>query len=723
MAETEKAEIQSLSTQALYQTFNECLAEIINRGLNVYYSPSENTQDGQAYLNFPIESCGNIRVFEPLETEADTTSSNDISDQHGWTCQDGPRDDEQEEDEESAPDDEQTNCVQNVQHNDSQYDYNASNSEVYMLNSYEGGQQDKIGDLLNNIIIRPALCLLYRCSGYKASQESTFHVNDVNAQSFLPIMAPAAPDYGTSPSTPEDPMSYFFSPVPDSPETLLPSPPLSEEEKWEHAVSFTTAVMNNFPHCKDFPQCFFNPDGPRHIPQTVEEVPTGAPIREVLHARKDQSVSSYHDKVYVTKSTYQMDQRLYKTGPHAPPAPTAQNSPYLYPGSSIPYGSLCNLQNRPYGTIATQFFKEATIPGVGASTDVPPPYVPNCDDYQKTLRQLQNSVPFGDPPNFELLSRCDLPQPTQLLQECSFTAALPIATQDDLQPHQQKQIQFIDGNRDLAHSMFLQQLRTRNDLQSQLTHQETLTQTEEAHFLEKKELKAKMEEMFTNLLDQAKRHWNLQAGYIVSFGISKAKEAGQLQRKITFLDKCVSHQKRRTRNASVNGQKNLMKARQAWNIEKEQIIKHHEKTVQDQLELHQEAQDAWKKEKEQLLQKHKEEMDNQTSAHRTSQQELTSLCNKLQAQNSNLQKMLEEEKRKTMGFEQLKNAHQNLLSKGEEKCQELLLFFSVRNSSKEDGDKKMLSSEPNSSGKSLRRHKRRAPRTSARMRQKRSNAN
>ncbi|CAL2034644.1 unnamed protein product [Caenorhabditis brenneri] len=454
---------------------------------------------------------------------------------------------------------------------------------------------------------------------------------------------------------------------------------------------------------------------------------------------ENQSVLSYHDTI-----PYHLDERLYKTRQHAPPAPTAQNSPYLHPGSSISYGTLPNLQNRPYGTIATQFFKEATIPGVGASTDVPPPYVLNCYDYQKTLSQLQNSLPFGDPPNFELLSRCDLPQPTQLLQECSPTAALLITTQDNLPPHQQKQVQFIDGNRDLPHSMFLQQLRTRNDVQSQLTHQEIIAQKEEAHSLEKKELKAKMEEMFTNLLDQAKRHWNLQAGYIVSFGISKAKEAGQLQRnkvflercvsiqkrkthrvlldgqrKTTFLEKCVSHQKRRTHRVLLDGQKKLTKAQQSWNSERAQIIEQNGKTVQDQLELHQEAQDAWEREKEQFLQKHKEEMDNQTSAHRTSQQELTSLCNKLQAQNASLQKMLEEEKRKTMDFEQLKNAHQNLLSKGEEKCQELLLFFSVRNSSKEDGDEKMRNSEPNSSGKSLRRHKRRAPRTSARMRQKR----
>ncbi|EGT43401.1 hypothetical protein CAEBREN_07657 [Caenorhabditis brenneri] len=74
--------------------------------------------------------------------------------------------------------------------------------------------------------------------------------------------------------------------------------------------------------------------------------------------------------------------------------------------------------------------------------------------------------------------------------------------------------------------MFFQ---TQNSLQSQLiTQQEAMTEKEEAHFLEKKQLKQSLEKTFSVFLGQTKRHWGLQ--------------------------------------------KKLSNAQQAWNIEKAQII-------------------------------------------------------------------------------------------------------------------------------------------------------
>ncbi|EGT39337.1 hypothetical protein CAEBREN_23915 [Caenorhabditis brenneri] len=84
-----------------------------------------------------------------------------------------------------------------------------------------------------------------------------------------PIAAQAAPatvDYGTFPST--------TSHHPKTPVRSFPSPPQSKEEKWADAVEFTASEMNDNPYCKYFPQCFFNPDGPKNtLPQIVNPVP------------------------------------------------------------------------------------------------------------------------------------------------------------------------------------------------------------------------------------------------------------------------------------------------------------------------------------------------------------------------------------------------------------------------------------------------------------------
>ncbi|EGT39369.1 hypothetical protein CAEBREN_07840 [Caenorhabditis brenneri] len=112
-----------------------------------------------------------------------------------------------------------------------------------------------------------------------------------------PIAAQAAPatvDYGTFPST--------TSHHPKTPVRSFPSPPQSKEEKWADAVEFTASEMNDNPYCKYFPQCFFNPDGPKHtLPQIVNPVPFPSVIRDFL---KDKD-KEFCEKLYSRLNTQQ----------------------------------------------------------------------------------------------------------------------------------------------------------------------------------------------------------------------------------------------------------------------------------------------------------------------------------------------------------------------------------------------------------------------------------
>ncbi|EGT37385.1 hypothetical protein CAEBREN_06298 [Caenorhabditis brenneri] len=404
MAQSRKMDTQNLSNQALYNNFLECLQEMINRGMGVYYCPpGVDHLQSRRLKNFPITSIKNMVVFNPENQKWDASlSTQNVQDvrtvatgrtYHNDTLgNDGTIQIDTAGDKLDFLVENHTNVDEDVQILDSYPCFNAQQSHsARRLNpdiscssaSYDSIAQQEAEPIVTQVapatinygtftpeqpslpptshspnspvptneekdwndavnatesVLKRYLVLpqfaeavpngkqiqkfletkeiresLQFCNNLSKFLRETRKIlfaegvlvpaasgaNGLNTahQENVPIAAQAAPatvDYGTFPNT--------TSHHPNSPVRTFPSSPQSKEEKWADAVEFTATEMNNNPYCKYFPQCFFNPDGPKYkLPQIVKPVPFPSVIRDFL---KDKD-KEFCEKLYSRLNTQQ----------------------------------------------------------------------------------------------------------------------------------------------------------------------------------------------------------------------------------------------------------------------------------------------------------------------------------------------------------------------------------------------------------------------------------
>ncbi|CAL2034261.1 unnamed protein product [Caenorhabditis brenneri] len=190
MAQRMKMDTQNLSNQALFNNFQECLQEMINRGMSVYYCPPgasrEDHLQSRRLRNFPVTSIKSMVVLnsENHKTDANLPAGGNTHDKDGSASQDG-----------------HTNI----------------DKEIIILDSY---------------------------TGYNAQQSHSAHIPNPDishyqeAEPIVAHVAPAAINYGTF--TPEEPSFPQTSHSPNSPV------PTDKDENWNGAVIATESVLKRY---------------------------------------------------------------------------------------------------------------------------------------------------------------------------------------------------------------------------------------------------------------------------------------------------------------------------------------------------------------------------------------------------------------------------------------------------------------------------------------------